>query len=151
LDTAADRINYLVFADVMPSLHRLRQAGVKRAVISNADDDVTELCTRLDFAHEMNLIVTSAVVGWEKPDVRTFRAALDPLGIDPGAALHIGDQPRSDIAGAVATGMRAALIDRYDRHDPANHEVPIMRNLNDLVDYVLETNEAGRREGAEAR
>jgi putative hydrolase of the HAD superfamily len=151
LDTAADRINYHVFADVMPSLHRLREAGIKRAVISNADDDVTELCTKLDFAHEMNLIVTSAVVGWEKPDVRTFRAALDPLGVEPGAAIHIGDQPRSDITGALAAGMRAALIDRYGRHDPSRHEVPVMRSLEELVEHVLLTNEAGRRESAEAR
>jgi FMN phosphatase YigB (HAD superfamily) len=93
----------------------------------------------------MNLIVTSAIVGWEKPDVRTFRAALDPLEIDPADALHIGDQPRSDVQGALDTGMRAALIDRYGRHDPKVVGVPVLRSLEELVDYVLEAN-GGRRE-----
>lgn len=140
---------YRVFPDVMPALERLREAGVRRAVISNADDDVTELCTRLALAHEMNVIVTSAIVGWEKPDVRTFRAALEPLGIDPAEALHIGDQPRSDIVGALATGMRAALIDRYGRHDPNKHRVPVMRGLDHLVDYVLSVNAATGQDDAQ--
>jgi FMN phosphatase YigB (HAD superfamily) len=78
LEAAATRANYLVYDDVIPALRRLRDAGVKRALISNADADVTDLCTRMEFAHELNLIVTSAVVGWEKPDVRTFRAASTP-------------------------------------------------------------------------
>jgi HAD superfamily hydrolase (TIGR01549 family) len=132
---------YQVFDDVMPALARLRRAGIRRALISNADADVTALCTHLAFAHELNAIVTSALVGWEKPDVRTFRAALEPLGIDPADALHIGDQLRSDVAGALATGMRAALIDRYSRHDSADVGVPVVNNLDQLVDLVLSINQ----------
>jgi HAD superfamily hydrolase (TIGR01549 family) len=128
---------YHVFDDVMPALERLRRAGIRRAVISNADADVTALCTHLAFAHVMNAIVTSAIVGWEKPDIRTFRAALDPLGVDPANALHVGDQPRSDVAGALATGMRAVLIDRYGRHDADAASVPVVRDLASLVDLVL--------------
>ncbi|HEY7035149.1 MAG TPA: HAD-IA family hydrolase [Thermomicrobiales bacterium] len=133
---------YHVFDDVLPALANLRRAGIKRAVISNADADVTALCTHLAFAHDLNAIVTSALVGWEKPDVRTFRAALDPLGVDPADALHIGDQPRSDVAGALATGMRATLLDRYGRHDPAAIGVPVVRTLQELADHVLATNSA---------
>jgi HAD superfamily hydrolase (TIGR01509 family) len=142
---------YHVFEDVLPALTRLRQAGIKRALISNADADVTALCTHLAFAHEMNAIVTSALVGWEKPDVRTFRAALDPLGVEPAAALHVGDQPRSDVAGALAAGMRAVLLDRYGRHDSAAAAVPVVRDLDSLVDLVLGVSEARSREGEESR
>lgn len=133
---------YRVFPDVNRTLRRLRAAGVLCAVISNADDDVTEFCTRLQFAHEMDLIVTSALVGYEKPDVRTFQAALEPLDIDGPDAIHIGDQPRSDVAGALAAGMRAALIDRYQRRNQADHSVPIFHNLDDLADEVLAINQA---------
>lgn len=132
---------YRVFPDVNRTMKRLREAGVLCAVISNADDDVTEFCARLQFAHEMDLIVTSALVGYEKPDIRTFQAALEPLDIAGPDAVHIGDQPRSDIAGALATGMRAALIDRYRRHDPDAHSVPLFHGLDDLADEVLAINE----------
>jgi HAD superfamily hydrolase (TIGR01549 family) len=139
--SVADLVDgYRVFPDVNRTMQRLREAGVLCAVISNADDDVTEFCARLQFAHELNLIVTSALVGYEKPDVRTFQAALESLDVAGPDALHIGDQPRSDVAGAQATGMRACLIDRYHRHDPASHSVPVFQTLDDLADEVLAVN-----------
>ena len=135
---------YRTFPDVNRTMQNLRSHGVRTAVISNADADVTEFCQRLNFAHEMDLIVTSATVGFEKPDVRTFRAALEPLGIAPERALHIGDQPRSDVVGALGAGMQAALIDRYERHDPAHHEAPVFTTLDALVAHVTAVNaEAG--------
>lgn len=137
---AADGFGYRAFADVMPALSALKAAGIARAVISNADDDVTALCERMAFALGMDLIVTSALVGYEKPDIRCFQAALGPLGVDPAGALHIGDQPRSDVVGALATGMRAALIDRYHRHDPAAHDVPVFTGLEQFVAHVADLN-----------
>lgn len=131
---------YRVFHDVVPALERLQEVGIKRAIISNADSDVTELCTHLDFAHGVDLIVTSALVGYEKPDPRTYHAALEPLGVAAENALHIGDQPLSDVVGAVNIGMGAALIDRYVRHDPAMHAVPVFTGLHELVDHVFEVN-----------
>ena len=132
---------YHAFEDVVRVMRRLEAAGIKRAVISNADDDVTALCVRLNFASEMDLIVTSALVGWEKPDVRTFRAAFETLDVDPGNALHIGDQYQSDVVGALAAGMRAAIIDRYDRLAQKDYDIPVCKNLDQLVDYVLAENE----------
>lgn len=148
LDVTPGYSNYVPYADVVESAQRLREAGVKRAIISNADADVTEFVTHLAIAHEMDLIVTSAVVGYEKPDIRTFQAAFEPLGIDPAEALHIGDQPRSDVVGALNAGMRAALIDRYARHDQASHQVPVMRDFDELVSYVLDVNAAAGFDGA---
>jgi len=34
------------------------------------------------------------------------------------------------------------LIDRYHRHDQAEHSVPIMHSLDDLADQVLAINQA---------
>ncbi len=133
---------YRPFEDVVPALVRLREAGVKRAIISNADADVTELCTRLAFAHDMDAIITSALVGWEKPDPRTFHAALEHPAIQVAAedAIHIGDQPKSDVIGSIAVGMRAALVDRYHRHTEGNGAV-IVPTLLTLSDAVVRHNE----------
>jgi putative hydrolase of the HAD superfamily len=132
---APDQTHYRVFPDVAPALERLRAAGILTAIVSNADADVTAVCAHFDFAHRVDLIVTSALVGWEKPDPRTFRAALDALAVDPADALHIGDQPRSDIAGALSVGMRAALLDRYGRHPEAG--VPTTPGLLELAEGVI--------------
>jgi HAD superfamily hydrolase (TIGR01549 family) len=134
---------YDMFDDVIPALQRLEEAGVKRAVVSNADADVTEFCLKMGFAPHMDLIVTSALVGYEKPDPRTFHAALDPLGVLPGQALHVGDQALSDVVGAKAIGMHAALLDRYHRHDNDDHAgALVVHSLTELVDHVLEHNGA---------
>ena len=135
---------YRVYEEVIPVMRRLKAAGILRAVISNADEDVTEFCRRLAFADEMDLIVTSATEGWEKPDVRVYQVTLERLGVRPEAAIHVGDQPRSDVVGALDTGMRAALLDRYRRHDRPAHRVPTVASLDALVDMVL----AERAQGA---
>ena len=133
---------YSMFDDVIPALERLETAGVKRAVVSNADADVTAFCLNMGFATHMDLIVTSALVGYEKPDARTFFAALDPLGVAPANALHVGDQALSDVVGSLAIGMHAALIDRYQRHRDDEHEGAIVVcSLTELVDIVLEHND----------
>ncbi len=139
-DEVADYRHYRLFDDVMPALLRLRSHGVKTAVVSNADYDVTSICVHFAFADRMDLIVTSALVGYEKPDPRTFHAALDPLGVAPADTLHIGDQPKSDIVGALGVGMRAVLLDRYGRHPDS--PVPAVPTLTALADFVLGVPEA---------
>jgi HAD superfamily hydrolase (TIGR01549 family) len=134
-----DYRHYRLFDDVMPALRMLRREGVKTAVISNADDDVTIVCVHFDFAPLMDLIVTSALVGYEKPDPRTYYAALEPLEVDPARAVHVGDQPKSDVVGALGVGMGAVLIDRYDRHDGT--EIPKVGTLSELAQQVV----AGRK------
>jgi HAD superfamily hydrolase (TIGR01509 family) len=138
-DEAPDHRHYRLFDDVMPALETLRAADVKTAVISNADDDVTIVCVHFDFAPLMDLIVTSALIGYEKPDPRTYHAALEPLGVAPERAVHVGDQPRSDVVGARSVGMGAVLIDRYERHNGT--AIPTVGSLTELAEKVV----AGQR------
>jgi putative hydrolase of the HAD superfamily len=134
-DEVPDHFHYRLFDDVMPALRKLRKAGIKTALISNADKDVTVIAMHFDFATMMDLIVTSALVGYEKPDPRTFHAALEPLEIMPSQALHVGDQPKSDFVGARDVGMGAVVIDRYDRQrDP---DVPTVNSLTELAEKVI--------------
>jgi HAD superfamily hydrolase (TIGR01549 family) len=130
-----DHRHYRLFDDVLPALRTLRRAGVKTAVISNADDDVTVVAIHFDFAPLMDLIVTSALVGYEKPDPRTYYAALEPLEVDPARAVHIGDQPKSDVVGAQGVGMGAVLIDRYHRHNGV--AIPKVSTLTELAEQVV--------------
>jgi putative hydrolase of the HAD superfamily len=97
----------------------------------------------------MDAVITSAVVGWEKPDPRTYHAALDhpAIAVDPAASLHVGDQPRSDVIGARQVGMRSALIDRYTRQpaDLGRYEPDVrVVSLLDLAKAVVAHNAALR-------
>ncbi|MDQ3654214.1 MAG: HAD family hydrolase [Chloroflexota bacterium] len=132
--------SYRVFDDVMPALRLLEEKGVKRAVISNADADVTNFCLDMGFSKHMDLIVTSALVGWEKPDSRTYFAALEPVDVAAEDAIHVGDQALSDVVGARAIGMGAAIIDRYERHGDDEHDAIRVTSLLDLADMVVAHN-----------
>lgn len=136
----AMRWRYRVFDDVTPALALLEKHGVKRAIISNADADITNFCLRMGFAMHMDLIVTSALVGWEKPDSRTYFAALEPLGVVPADAIHVGDQALSDVAGARAIGMGAAIIDRYELHCDGEHDALRVTTLTALAEIVVDHN-----------
>ncbi len=52
-----------------------------------------------------------------KPQPTLFEMACARLGVEPADCLMIGDRPDTDIAGAMAVGMRAALV-RSGRFGP---------------------------------
>jgi glycerol-1-phosphatase len=72
-----------------------------------------------------------------KPDPHMFRTALDRLG--PGRALVIGDRIDSDLSGAAAVGLDAAIVltgvstrsEAEAAHDP--EPVAIAEDLHELV------------------
>lgn len=142
-DTRAGKVlGYRPYDEVLDVMNRLRKHHILTGVISNADNDVTRLCLQMGFAEHMDIIVTSALVGWEKPDARTFYAALEPFNMPASSVLHVGDQPGSDVLGARAIGMAAALLDRYDQYPYDADNAERVHTLTQLVDLVLEYNES---------
>ncbi len=56
--------------------------------------------------------IYSFEVGYRKPDPQIYEEAIRRLGLEPDEILMIGDNLNADVLGALAVGMRAALIDR---------------------------------------
>ena len=52
------------------------------------------------------------MAGARKPDPAIFAPALELARCGPEEALHVGDTPEEDVAGASAAGIRSLLIDR---------------------------------------
>lgn len=65
-----------------------------------------------DLRQRFDSIVISETVGVRKPRAEIFEAALGELGVEPGAALHVGDSLRSDVGGAAACGIGTVWITR---------------------------------------
>lgn len=93
-------------------LARLNRGGLRTALVSNASSHyfVVECCRRLLFTEFLDPIVSSAAVGWVKPDPRVLRAVLRPWSIPPHTVVMVGDSLAADIAGAAALGMRSILF-----------------------------------------
>jgi FMN phosphatase YigB (HAD superfamily) len=66
-------------------------------------------------------VVVSADVGAIKPHAAIFRAAEAALGMPAapaGSILHVGDDPRADVAGARRAGWRAAWLHAHNPGSP---------------------------------
>jgi len=114
-----DLANYALFDDVVPTLERLRAAGLRLGVISNYEEWLERLLERLGVLGFFDVRVISGVEGVEKPDPRIFRIAIERAGVTPERSVYVGDNPILDVDAAVAVGMHAVLIDRRDRHRDA--------------------------------
>lgn len=111
---------WVVYDDVRPALDFLRRAGLRLGVVSNWDERLPRLLSRLGFDAIFDTVVYSARVGVEKPHPGIFLHALRALGVEPSEALHVGDSTIEDIEGAMAAGMRAILLDRQPSSHPGD-------------------------------
>lgn len=80
--------------------------------------------------------VYSVDIGHAKPRREPFEAALEQLGVAPHEALHIGDNERTDIRGALDAGMRAVRVDIVKQNGPSAAEY-VARTFAELRDYLL--------------
>lgn len=99
------------------------------ATISNGNADVR----RLGLDKYFSVIVSADEVGLSKPDPAPFLAALERAGVEPQEALHIGDHPVDDIAGARAVGLHTLWFNRlgleWSGDEPAHGEVRCLSEI----------------------
>ncbi len=80
--------------------------------------------------------VYSMDVGHAKPRPEPFAAALRALGTAPAETLHVGDNERTDIRGALAAGLRAVRVDFIRQSGPSEAEF-VARSFEELTSYLL--------------
>jgi putative hydrolase of the HAD superfamily len=107
-----DAIHFQAYPDARPALDSLRDRGLRLIAVSNWDCSLGRVLERCGLAAALTGAVTSAEVGVPKPDPAIFEAALELAGCAPAEALHVGDTPDEDVAGARAAGIRPLLLDR---------------------------------------
>ena len=102
-------------------LDSLRARGLAIGLVSNTFDPAWLLerdLADMGLAERLDVAVFSSEVGRRKPDPSIFRAALEPLGVDPEDSLFVGDRLYEDVRGAGELGMTTvqALWFRADEH-----------------------------------
>ena len=136
------RSAFFVFPDVIPSLDAMQAAGLRLGVVSNWGWYAPELLQTLELAKHFEIMSISARVGYQKPSPVIFEHALDLLDVQPEAAIHVGDDPEADVAGARRVGIEPVLIDRRGRIDrpigvdAETGEVPLIRDFGELLDLL---------------
>lgn len=126
-------LRFTLLPDAVPALDVLAATGAALAVVSNWDCGLGEVLDELGVAHRFAAVSVSAVVGAAKPDPAIFHDALGRLGVAPARALHCGDVPAADCAGASRAGVRGVLVDRSGVL--AGGPCPRIADLRDLVRF----------------
>lgn len=99
------------FAEAAGTITRLRAAGLRLGVVSNADGRAAAVLEAAGLAGGFDAILDSHLEGVEKPHAEIFHRALDRIGVRPERAVFVGDILSIDIVGARGAGLRPILID----------------------------------------
>jgi putative hydrolase of the HAD superfamily len=90
-------------------LEALRARGLKTGLVANSWPDPPRVLRadveRYGLAPLLDVQVWSEEAGARKPEPAIFLRALDELGVDPAAALYVGDRLDTDVQGAAGVGM----------------------------------------------
>jgi putative hydrolase of the HAD superfamily len=116
------------------ALQEIRAMGCTLGVVSNADGRIAEFLERAGLGDAFDFVVDSGIVGVEKPDPRIFRIACSHAGVEPAAAVHVGDFYEIDVLGARAAGVWPVLLDPDDLHVHADCDR--VRAITELPDWL---------------
>lgn len=104
------------------TLEQLRDDGYRIGLITVCSQDVETLWPDSAFAGLFDAEVFSSQIGISKPDPRIYLHCCEELGVDPAAAVFVGDGANDELEGARRVGMRAILIHQHGQ-DPLWPEV----------------------------
>jgi putative hydrolase of the HAD superfamily len=122
---------WVCFADAVPALRRVREAGALAAILTNGEQAHQRLKLELvGLDGEVDALFSSDQFPLGKPDPRAFLGTCSALGIAPGDALMVGNSMVADVEGALGAGLQAILLDRYDDHPD---QTPRIRSLDELT------------------
>jgi putative hydrolase of the HAD superfamily len=97
-----------------PALERLRRQGVRLALVSNImrspGATLRKVLDRFGLLACFDHTTFSDEVGLRKPDPEVFALTLRALGVEPAAAVHVGDDPVLDVRGARDAGLRVVQV-----------------------------------------
>jgi putative hydrolase of the HAD superfamily len=127
---------------VVDALQGLAGRGIRLGIVSNTGRTPGVVLRRILAGHGLLRyfdaagIAYSDEVGFRKPDPRIFLRSLQALGVEPGRALHVGDNPEADVRGAKSLGMRAAHY-AFDGGPPSPIADVVLADLARLPDLIL--------------
>jgi len=127
--------------DAKKTFQRLQKRDMRIGLICNTGITpgfaLRRFLSHIGIAEYFESMIFSDEIGIRKPDPRIFRLAAKKLKIKPHEAIHIGDNLKTDVWGAMNAGFRAIHFaseegrDKQAENDPASY-LSRSRNLGKI-------------------
>ena len=99
------------------ALERLGR-DARLGVVSNFYGNLDDMLDESGLAPFLDVVVESVKVGFEKPDLAIYRAALERLALPAGEVVMVGDNFARDVKPAKALGMQTIWLRRGSARPP---------------------------------
>ncbi len=103
---------WVLYADVMPTLTRLRDRHITLGVLSNFDSRLYSVLNALDLMSFFSSVTISTEVGAAKPNPQIFAHAIAKHDYPAHQIWHVGDSFEEDFKAAQSAGLRGIWLDR---------------------------------------
>lgn len=108
-----------VYPDALDFLNYCREKGFPVVAISNFDERLPSLLSKLSLSKYFASILTLA----NKPNTKCFEKALKHSNCPPRQSCHIGDSVEEDCSPALSLGMKSVLINRRESREKVIHRL----------------------------
>lgn len=128
------------FTEQIETIKRLRNMGIKNAILTNVvkertDAQMQKILT-LGIKDLFDEIVFSGEIGIHKPDRRIFEYAAERLGVSCEQCVFVGDDPDSDVQGALNADMDIVWIDTWP-YDGRFAEEAHVHRVKSVLEYFV--------------
>ena len=103
-------------------------------ILSNHVPELPDIVRKLGFSNVIDKCFTSALIGYEKPNLMAFQYVLDDLNY-PDICVMVGDNIKADIEGASAAGLIPILLHTPTQDKTINYcksIIEVEKQLNEI-------------------
>lgn len=129
-----DPCSFKLYDDTIPALEYLRSRGWWHIILSNHVPELSEIVEGIGLAKYIVSCISSAHVGYEKPNPEIFRIALKLAG-NPKDVWMVGDRIDADVRGAEAVGIKSILVRRKSEEKITYYADSLLKAA-----YIIEPN-----------
>lgn len=126
-----DPANYRLYPDAVITLARCQALGYDNYILSNNYPELPDVMRALGLSALVNGCAVSAHAGYDKPRPEFFAYAKQLAG-EADVYYMIGDNPKVDVEGGRAAGMRTILVHNHIR-GVADHVCETLASIPDIL------------------